>query len=553
MRIRIVRESENERLEAQVSASERRLNDVLEGVDLVAVSTDLDGRIRFCNRFLCELTGWTREELIGRVWAETFNPASTIVEQLALGRVADHEEAPLRTRSGDMREIAWSTTLDRDADGRITGATGIGQDVTERNRAAADLRLLALEQAALRRVATCVASEADPSSVFDIVAEEVGRLLGGRAANVVRFEPDADAGTMVGGWSRHFRSLQVGSQVRFDGPTALGLVRRSERSARVDDYSTIPGEFAATIRRLGIDASVAAPISVGGELWGAIVVSTTRDAPLASDAEARIEEFAALVALGLASAEARAELAASRARIVAAGDAERRRLERNLHDGAQQQLVTLSLALRMARSKLDRNDEAAAMLDEASDQLMRALAELRELARGIHPAILTDRGLAAALEALAGRTPVPVELAVEAPGDISDQIEATVYYVVAEALTNTAKYADARSARVSVGCDGRRVTVTVADDGRGGADRKLGSGLSGLADRVSALGGHLHVASPAGGGTTVTAALPLAQTPGDVTAEDGGARVTPRRSEADEAIRSAARRARRVARPGGPA
>jgi PAS domain S-box-containing protein len=544
----------NERLEAQVSASEQRLNDVLEGVELVAVSTALDGRIRFCNRFLCELTGWTREELIGRFWAETFNPDSTIVEQLAAGRVADHEEAPLRTRSGDVREIAWSTTLDRDADGRITGATGIGQDVTERNRAAADLRLLALEQAALRRVATCVASEVDPSSVFDIVAEEVGRLLGGRAANVVRFEADADAGKMVGGWSRNFRTLPVGSRVEFDGPTALGLVRHSEHSARVDDYAPIGGEFAALIRSLGIQASVAAPISVGGELWGAIVVSTTRDAPLASDAEARIEEFAELVALGLASAEARAELAASRARIVAAGDAERQRLERNLHDGAQQQLVSLSLALRMARSKLDDGSEAAAMLDEAGEQLMRALAELRELARGIHPAILTDRGLAAALEALAERTPVPVELSVIVPGHISDQIEATVYYVVAEALTNTVKYADAAGAGVRVECAGGRLTVTVTDDGRGGANRKLGSGLSGLADRVSALGGRLHVVSPAGGGTTVIAELPLAPTPDGAAAEGGTARPPSRSSEADEAIRSAALRARRVARPpGGPA
>jgi PAS domain S-box-containing protein len=508
---------ETERLEAELraqiqeaGASERRLNDVLEGVELLAVSTDLDGRIRFCNRFMCELTGWAREDLLGRYWADTFNPESTIVEQMGAGRVFDHEEAPLRTRFGERREIAWSTTLDRDAEGRITGATGIGQDVTERNRAAADLRLLAREQAALRRVATCVASEADPSSVFDIVAEEVGRLLGGRAANVVRFEPDADAGTLVGGWTRHFRSLQVGSQVTFDGPTALGMVKRSMRPARVDDYSTVPGEFAAVIRELGIDASVAAPIGVGGELWGAIVVSTTRDAPLAADAEARIEEFAELVAVGLASAEARAEVVASRARIVAAGDAERRRLERNLHDGAQQQLVTLSLSLRMARAKLDPAGEAAALLDEASDQLTRALADLRELARGIHPAILTDQGLATALEALAGRAPVPVELSVDAPQDIPEQIEATVYYVAAEALTNTAKYARAGSARVSVECDGRRLTLEVADDGCGGADRKLGSGLSGLADRVSALGGRLRVISPAGGGTTVTAELPIA-------------------------------------------
>ena len=339
------------------SASARRLRDVLEGVPLLAVSTGLDGRIRFCNRYMYELTGWTSEELFGRPWAETFNPGSTIVEQLAVGRVAAREEAPLRTKSGDIREISWSTTLDRDADGRVTGATGIGQDVTERNRAAVDLHRLAQQQAALRRVATCIASEVDPSSVFDIVAEEVACLLGGRSANVVRFERDAETGTMVGGWSGH-RLASAGTRVTFDGPTAVAQVRASARPARVDDYSTVTGGYAAIIRDLGIDASVAAPISVGGELWGAIVVSTTRGAPLASDSETHIEEFAELVALGLASAEARAELAASRARIVAAGDAERRRLERNLHDGAQQRLVTLSVGLRMARSTLDATSEA---------------------------------------------------------------------------------------------------------------------------------------------------------------------------------------------------
>src|SRR3954447_14779629 len=497
-------------LTQEANASERRLLDVLEGVQLVAVSTALDGRIRFCNRYLCELSGWSREELLGRVWAETFNDRSTIVEQLATGTVADHEEAPLRTRSGEVRQISWSTTLDRDADGRITGATGIGQDVTERNHAAADLRRLAQQQAALRRVATCVAAESDPSTVFDLVAEEVACLLGGRSANVVRFEPEADTGTMVGGWSRGFRSLPVGSRVTLDGPTAVGQVRRDDRAARVDDYSTVTGEFAAMIRDFGIDASVAAPIRVGGELWGAIVASTTRDSPLTSDSEARIDEFAELVALGLASAAARTELAASRARIVAAGDAERRRLERNLHDGAQQQLVTLSLGLRMARSRLDEASEAGVMLDAASDQLMQALAELRELARGIHPAILTDQGLHAAVEALARRCPVPVELSIDPPQNLPSQVEAASYYVISEALTNTAKYANAETARVSVYRDGARLHVEVADDGGGGADRKLGSGLNGLADRVSALGGRLGVVSPAGGGTTVTAVLPTA-------------------------------------------
>jgi signal transduction histidine kinase len=266
------------------------------------------------------------------------------------------------------------------------------------------------------------------------------------------------------------------------------------------------------IRSLGIDASVAAPIRVGGELWGAIVVSTTRDAPLTPDSEMRIEEFAELVALGLASAAARTELAASRARIVAAGDAERRRLERNLHDGAQQQLVSLSLALRMARSTVDETSQTSALLDAASDQLMQALAELRELARGIHPAILTDQGLRAAVEALARRSPVPVELSINPPPGVPSQVEAASYYVISEALANTAKYADAQTVRVSVRRNDAQLHVEVADDGRGGADRELGSGLNGLADRVSALGGQLRVVSPAGRGTTVIADLPIAET-----------------------------------------
>jgi PAS domain S-box-containing protein len=508
---------ETERLEAElrlqiqeVRASEQRLHDVLEGVHLVAVSTGLDGRIRFCNRYMCELTGWPREELLGRVWSETFNPESTIVEQLAAGAVADHEDAPLRTRSGELREISWSTTLDRDADGRITGATGIGQDVTERNRAAASLRRLAEEQGALRRVATCVASEADPSRVFDIVAEEVGHLLGGRSANVIRFEPDSHRGTMVGGWSGGFLALPVGSRLTFDGPTAVGMVRRHQRSARVDDYSGVTGEFAAKIRELGIAASVAAPISVGGQLWGAIVVSTSGDAPLASDAEARIEEFAELVALGLASAEARTELAASPARIVAAGDAERRRLERNLHDGAQQRLIALSLELGRLQVRLDGDPDALERLERARREVALSLGELRDVARGIHPAVVSGHGLAVALESLAARAAVPVELSVELPGRMQERLEVAAYYVVSESLTNVGKHAEASRATVDVSRVNGDMVVEVVDDGVGGADTEHGTGLRGLADRVEALGGRLRVWTPRGRGTRVRAELPCA-------------------------------------------
>jgi PAS domain S-box-containing protein len=206
------------------------------------------------------------------------------------------------------------------------------------------------------------------------------------------------------------------------------------------------------------------------------------------------------------------ELAASRARIVAAGDVERRRLERNLHDGAQQRLVALSLALRVALAKLDSDPAAArATLASAADELTLALAELRELARGLHPAVLSDRGLRAAVEMLAGRSPVPVEIA-EVPGErLPEPVEAAAYYLIAEALTNVAKYAGASTVRVRVEASDASVVVEVADDGVGGADAAGGSGLRGLADRVEALGGSLEVVSPAGAGTSLRAEIPAAR------------------------------------------
>jgi PAS domain S-box-containing protein len=203
------------------------------------------------------------------------------------------------------------------------------------------------------------------------------------------------------------------------------------------------------------------------------------------------------------------EIRASRARIVEAGDEARRRLERNLHDGAQQRLVALSLSLRLAQAKLDSDPETAArVLDSARDELAAALDELRELARGIHPAVLTDRGLPAALEALASRSPIPIEI--ETPDEeLPRPVEAAAYYVIAEALANVAKYAGASGATVRVSREDGQARVEVGDDGIGGADPVAGSGLRGLTDRVEALGGTLWIESPAGGGTRVTAEIPL--------------------------------------------
>jgi len=278
---------------------------------------------------------------------------------------------------------------------------------------------------------------------------------------------------------------------------------------RVDSYDDVPGALAAQLRGLGFRCAVAAPIMLGGRLWGAVIVSSVRPGAFAAGDEVRISSFAELVAQALANAEARELLAASRRRIVQAGDEERRRLERNLHDGAQQRLVALALTVRMVERKLQSDPETACrMLAHAGTELDQALAELREIARGLHPAVLTDRGLGPALDALATRAPIPVDVAGAVDARLPAPVEAAAYYVVAEALTNVAKYAQASEARIDLRRDDGRLVVEVADDGVGGADASRGSGLRGLADRVEALGGRLEVSSPEGGGTTLRATLP---------------------------------------------
>ena len=251
------------------------------------------------------------------------------------------------------------------------------------------------------------------------------------------------------------------------------------------------------------------------ELEGRRVGAIVHDAMLAEDPEL-VRSVAAAAGLAVENerlqAQLRArveELRASRARIVEAGTDERRRLERNLHDGAQQRLVALSLTLRLAQGKVhDDPDQAEELMSAAQEELTLALAELRELARGIHPAVLSDRGLTAALEALAGRAPIPVELA-ELPRErLPEPIEAAAYFVVAEALTNVAKYSHASGATVSVSRMDGHAIVEVADDGVGGADPSRGSGLAGLTDRLAALDGRLEIESPAGGGTLVRAEIP---------------------------------------------
>jgi signal transduction histidine kinase len=379
----------------------------------------------------------------------------------------------------------------------------------ERARAEAAQRALAGEQAALRRVATLVAGDARPSRVFELVTEEVGRLLGLPGANVMQYDGVRRA-TVVGAWSDEgLPRFPVGAALDVDGDTVVARVVRTGQAARVD-YAQAGGKLAATVLSAGYRSAVAAPVHVGGRIWGVLAVVSISDDPPPAGLEQRLCDFADLVAQALANADAYEKLGASRARLVEVGDAERQRLERNLHDGAQQRLVSVALGLNMVNARLEKDPAAAReMLATAQAELVRGLDELRELARGIHPVVLTDRGLGPALQALVARAPLPVELT-EMPDERLDaQVEAAAYYVVAEAVTNVAKYAHASHATVTIGRANGTATVTVSDDGVGGADPADGSGLRGLAARVEALNGRLEVDSPRGGGTCVTAEIPL--------------------------------------------
>ena len=343
-----------------------------------------------------------------------------------------------------------------------------------------------------------VAQDTPAGQLFDRVCQELGSVLSVKSTDMVRYDDDGQA-TVVGAWdSSGEPSFPVGERVATGQPQ------------RVDDYSGVEGELAARLREAGFLSVVGAPINVAGRMWGSIMATSAKAGAFPADTEHRIGGFAELVTAALANADAREKLATSRARIVAAGDAARRRIERDLHDGAQQRLVALALNLRLLQEGVSDGSVVATGLATARGELDQALTELRELARGIHPSVLTERGLTAALDALAKRAPMPVDLEADTGCDrVALPLQTTAYFVVAEALTNTTKHAECSRAGVRVQLQGESVVVEVSDDGTGGADAS-GSGLGGLADRVSALDGAFEVISPAGGGTTIRAQLPLA-------------------------------------------
>src|SRR5215213_2910672 len=410
---------------------------------------DRDGRILLFNEACERATGFSREEVIGRDARDLVIPPE---EREAFGEFLTYvwrtgtpspQVGHWQTKQGRLRLIAWSNHPMAGPDGRPRSLVTTGIDLTDRedrDRGAGDLTpdpeaelaeigRLATEQRALRRVATLVASEVSPERVFTAVSEGCAHVLEVNASTVVRYEDDGTA--MVLG--RHNRDnidvFRVGEHIRADEDSALARVRATAAPARVDDWGGLVGEIAGAMFRTGYRSTAAAPIVVAGALWGAVAIAS--EDPLPPDTENRLGAFCELASLAVASAQARADLTASRARVVKAGDEQRRRLERNLHDGAQQRLVSVALMLRLAKARLGPEGEAAAkLLDEAS----------REIARGLHPAVLGDHGLQRAIEALTARLPIPVDIEValeeRPPGDV----EATAYYIVAEALTNVTRH-----------------------------------------------------------------------------------------------------------------
>jgi PAS domain S-box-containing protein len=393
-------------------------------------------------------------------------------------------------------------------------ATAIANYEARAELAASEARAreLADEQAALRRVATLVARGVSPDEIFSAVTNEMGRLFGSSQAYVGRFEADGSAMVVVG-VSDGIRGVSTGSRWELEDYMASTRVYRTGRHARVErsDFEQGSGPMADLLQEIGAVASVGAPIVVEGQQWGFVTVTDTNER-LPVDAEKRLEKFAELLGTAIANADSRAELAASRARIIAAGDDARRRIERDLHDGAQQRLITLTVALRRADAKLPTGaDEVRADLTGVAEGLATAMDELRELSRGIHPSILTEGGLLPALKALGRRSPVRVKLDMGFEQRLPDHVEVAAYYTVSEALTNASKHAKATRVWVTLRVEDDMLLLSIRDDGVGGADSNRGSGLTGLRDRIEALEGRIQIESPSGSGTLIEVEIPIAR------------------------------------------
>jgi PAS domain S-box-containing protein len=482
--------------------AERQVDDIFDlSPDLLCVA-GVDGYFKRVNPAFERTLGYTSAELLARPIREFVHPddrAATraAVDSLGRGEAVDRFENRYVCADGEICWLNWSIRLLPER-GLMYAA---GRDVTEH-------RVLVGEQAALRRVATLVAEGDEPDRLFQAVAVEVGQLLEADATRLLRFDEDG-AASIVAGYGASDPALDIGARMTLDRSQIWGQVARDGAAVRTDHLEASSDPLAQSLGQLGASAAVAAPIVVSGRVWGVIVAAFQRTEAVHADTEARIAQFTELVATAVANADSTAELAASRRRIVETADDTRRRIERDLHDGAQQRLVHTILTLELARDTLPADGQSARLVDEALEHAQHAIAETRDLAQGIHPSVLSRLGLVPALEKLVQRSTVPVTLEARIDGRVPASVEVAAYYVVSEALTNVAKHANASCAHVSLERRDGRLWLQIRDDGIGGADPTRGSGLVGLKDRVEASGGALTVESRPGEGTRLTVELPL--------------------------------------------
>jgi len=412
--------------------------------------------------------------------------------------------------------IAWRQPVPADTEARMVQFTElVGTAIANADSRAhldasrARLSAVAAEQAALRRVATLVAEGASPARVFEAVATEMRELLDIELAVLERFEAEGTAvilatshhgGRTVGG-------IAAGTQVPTDGTNLASLVRAGGGPARIDSYQDVAGPEAAALRDAGFTGAAGAPVMVGGRMWGMAAVVWRHTAVIGT--EGRLAEFTELLGTAIANADSRDQLDASRARVVAAADEARQRIERDLHDGVQQRLVALALDLR----ELEPGSPVRSDLSRIGKDLGVILDDLREIVQGIHPPVLRRGGLGPAARTLARRSRIPARLDVRVQGRLPAPVEVAAYHLVAETLANAAKHSAASVIKIDAETRQDMLLLLVADDGIGGADPGRGTGLTGLQDRVEALGGTFVVHSPPGGGTMVRAEVPLGTVP----------------------------------------
>jgi GAF domain-containing protein len=509
---------------------------------LDASPTDVATVVRFDPGPECVLVGMSKpieENPLGDRWEPHDAYVSTRV--LRTGRssrvdegdlAVEGSEAAKMRRQGYLSQVAspivvdgrlWGAvtvssveTLPTNTEDRLEKFTEIVATAIANAESRTDLAEVLEEQTALRRLATLVAEGVPSAELFSAVTREVVSVFSdvdpGLVASIVRFDPGHES--VLVGASRAYEHEPLGARWTPKDLYVSTRVRRTGRSARVDeaDLDASGGPDADMLRLRGFLYQVGSPVAVEGELWGAMCLNSSHELP--RDTDDRLASFVELIATAIANAESRSELAASRRRIVAASDEARRRIERDLHDGMQQRLVTLGLVAGSAEA--DRGleeDDLRAELSRIASGLAEAVENLQELSRGIHPAVLSDAGLGPALETLALRSTIPVRLEVATEERFPEPIEIATYFVASEALANVAKHAQASRVDVVLRLDGDRLRVSIRDDGVGGVDPARGSGLVGLIDRVEALGGSLDIRSEPGTGTQLVGSLPLKYDP----------------------------------------